>query len=312
VFESEKLCDLLAKSGEYGRLVANNMQMEFLLYIMKKDRNLLLKLREVLLSNQEEPWVALHVGLLSNPSIPKSYLCKFYEVLEKYRYLEEAEILECISTISSGKIKDFSFWLSCPWIKSISYEEKSRMYTIKSTNGDFSFVPISYMYENELNVIKQIGKKKGTTGAKKLENGYDSESYENFDYQCHFVSYEFSKLHLEDYAVTCICPQAFPNNYWLHSYNISYNGVYVIDIANGFVMPIEDYNRLIQPCNLDITKGEDVLSHLQQIKDDKSWPFFNVIKSPLKTLAFYHYDMLTEEQREEKYGDLLRNLKKLK
>lgn len=178
------------------------------------------------------------------------------------------------------------------------------MYTIKTDIGDFSFIPIFEMYQEEVNRIKNIGKIKNKQNNHKSKNGYDCESYENFDFHCHFVSYEYAKLNPYDYALTAICPNCFPGSYWLHSYNISYNRAYVIDIANSFVMSIDDFERLFKPKVLDETKGEDLPLYLAKIKES-NWPFYErTIHTPLKTIAFYSFDSfdsLTPEERRKRF-----------
>ncbi len=248
-----------------------------------------------------EPIALLRTKFLADASVPSSCTRKFYEILEKYHYREEEEVLQCISTIAtSNETPNFSFWKRCKWIKDIVYDEKTRMYTIVSSKGNFSFLPIRSMYEKEYESIKQVGKAKTKT-SKKLLNGYDSSSYENFDYNCHFVTYEFSKLHPEDYAVTAICPNSFSGAYWLHSYSVSYNESYVIDISNGFVMSIFDFERLLGPMILDKTKGEDIPFRLEQIRKEK-WPFYTTtIHTPLKTLAFYQFDTLSQDEILKRY-----------
>lgn len=241
-------------------------------------------------------------------SAPKSYTQKFYEILKKYHYREENEILECISNIAEDpqKHQDNSFWTQCPWIKTIEFDEKTQMITLKTTKGEFSFLPISQIFQNELDRIHATAKKKNDRTNKPYKNGYNPNDLENFDFHCHFVTYEFSQLHPETYATTCICPNCFPGSYWLHSYNVAYNQSYVIDIANGFLMSINEFNRLIEPNILDQTLGETVPSRLKAIEEDSSWPFFSITKkTPLKTLAFYQFDSLSKEKREQ----LIKNLK---
>ncbi len=283
----EQLCDDLDISTNIGIELANKVLFAFFFYIMSKD--------------SIEPWELLKTSFLKDKSVPKSYTNKFYEILKKYNYLEESEILECISSLANSKTlqDDFDFWLRCPLIKEINYDEKTKMYKIIANKGTFSFLPINLMYEKELEIIKEIGKNKNLTENIKINNSFNPQSYENFSYNCHFVSYEFAKLNPDFYAVTAICPNCFPRSYWLHSYNVSYNKSFVIDIANNFVMDVNGFNKLISPIVLDETIGEDLSIYLDEIKH-LGWPFCErTINSPLKTLAFYNYDCLSEEERQE-------------
>ena len=161
--------------------------------------------------------------------------------------------------------------------------------------------------------IKRKGKETyNLDSTKTVPNGYNSTSFSHFDYKCHAVSYAFSTLYPKSYVVTAICPRGFNGLYEFHSYNISEDFSFVIDLANGIVMLYEDYERLMQPVVLNQMQGVEISYRMDEVRSS-NWPLYSATKRvPLKTLAFYHYDMLTEEQREEKYGDLLRNLKKLK
>lgn len=308
MYPCENLCQVVEDSMANAQNKANAVIMEFLTYLQRKDKQLLVKLMRALKSKPLEPIVLLRTKFLADSSVPMSCTRKFYEILEKYQYREEEEILQCISTISSSLEKtDFSFWKRCKWVQDITYNEKTKMYTIISSKGNFPFLPLRFMYEKEYEMIKQVGKKKSTS-TNKLLNGYNPSSFENFDYNCHFVTYEFSKLHPEDYAITCVCPNIFSGSYWLHSYNLSYNRAYVIDISNGFVMSVTDFEKLIDPFILDETKGMDIPLRLEQIKRE-AWPFYErTIHTPLKTLAFYQYDTLSKEEIEKRHLDRIKGL----
>lgn len=292
MYPSEILCELLFQSINLGTQYANQLSLEFIMYIKRKNDKLLKKLFNVLKNAKGDSWELLRTQFLKDSSVPISCTRKFYELLEKYHYLIEDEILECVSALSNSKtpLEDISFWCRCPWIETITYDNKTKMYTIVSVKGNFTFLPIQEMYPNELVNIRNSLKM----------NYANNYCLENFDYNCHTVSYEFSKLNPYDYAVTTICPNKFPGSFWLHSYIISYNHAYVNDISNRFVMPINDFEKLLNPCVLDSTKGEDIPLRLEIIKKE-GWPFYNDTKNvPLKTLAFYHYDTLYTRKRRDR------------
>jgi len=294
MYPSELLCANMTISLNLGREKAKNVSFEFLSYVRNTDFKLFMKLANILYKTTEDHWTAIRTEFLNNPYIPISLTNKFYEILTKHHYLKETEIIDCITALSNSQNPEsaFTFWQHCPWINDLSCDPKNHMYTLSTTIGDFNFIPISAMYTEEINIIKNIGKNKNKETGYVPTSGYDEKSYENFDYNCHFVSYEHALLNPYDYALTAICPTSFSDTYWLHSYNISYNRAYVIDIANSFVMPIDDFYRLLKPQVLDETKGEDIPSYLQKIAESK-WPFYKrTIHTPLKTLAFYSFDNL--------------------
>lgn len=211
-YPSENLCNALSKSLQYGNRIANNVAKEFLVYVMMKNRDLFLQLTSDLLSEPENPMTLLRTKFLANPSVPQSCTKIFYKILQKNSYREQDEVLECISYISEhcDSNLNLAFWKRCPWIKDITYDERSRMYTVHTYRDSFTFLPISHMYQNELDLIRMTARKqKSSSHATTLANGYNIDDLENFDYNCHFVSYEFSKLHPEFYAVTAICPYVF-------------------------------------------------------------------------------------------------------
>ena len=83
-------------------------------------------------------------------------------------------------------------------------------------------------------------------------------------------------------------------------------------MSNGIEMPYEDYMRLIQPIVLCQMKGEEIPYRVEEVCNS-AWPLYSNTKNVLlKMLAFYNYDLLSEEIQEEKYGRLIRNLNKLK
>ncbi len=278
----ELLCKELAKSVKLGQNNANQVIQEFGNYLMRKNKflvqKLLLKLRQ---NSQEDPIIVLRTNFLNDKSVPLSCTNKFYEILKKHNYLEETEVIECMSSITNTKKfeEEKAFWKRCPWIKDIIYDEKTKMFTIITTKDTFSFFSCSAMFKDEVAKIKKI--------------------IPNVDYSCHDVTCEFIKEHPEYYATTCICPNAFLSSYWLHSYNVSYNKEFVVDIANNIVMSSIEFNKLIKPVILDETKGEEVFKTIKKILCDENWPFKSILKtSPLKAVAFYSYDQLSQEEQQ--------------
>lgn len=258
--------------------------------------------------------ILLRTQFLAKSFVPNSFVQKFYEILEKYNYRPEAEILKCIKDIAvwHGE-ENIKFWKKIPWIKNINCDVSGSEFTVKSMNKDYSFVPSFKLYAKEINDIKKMGKQTEKIRCSlTMPNGYNPDSYTHLDHKCHSVSYYFSMLHPESYAVTAICSLDFNGLYEFHSYNVSSDFSSVIDLSYGIKMPYEDYIKLRQPIVLCQTKGEEIPYCLEAIRNS-SWSCYTDIEnSPLRTLAFYSYDTLTENEREEKFGSLIRNLSKLK
>ncbi len=144
--------------------------------------------------------------------------------------------------------------------------EKTKMYTI-CANKNHSFLPVNNMFHYEIDKINQKAKE---------------------------MELQSNQTHYSDFA--------FPGSYWLHSYNLSYDGSYGVDISNGFVMVTEEFNALVRPQILDQTLGAEMPNRLNQIKSDKNWPFKHILEGcPLKALAFYAFDSKTLIEQEEFY-----------
>lgn len=292
MYPSKIMIKKISDSVEIGMHRDSLLIKEFLGYLNNKNRKLLMKLNKLLVCYKNmDQMELLRTKFLADPTIPESCSRKFYEILEKHRFRKENEILECISSICDAPEQDYSFWLRCPWIKDIKFDEETKMYILISTIGEFSFRPVKDFYSSDIDIIKQKAK---------IERHTD-----NIDYECHFVTQEFVRLHPDNYAVTCICPNCFSDSYWLHSYNVSANKSYVIDIANRFIMPIDDFDRLVKPEVLDETLGMDIPIRLKQIEENASWQLYDSIKHiPLKALAFYNYDCMSQEERLKRFRSI--------
>lgn len=286
---------------------------EFAFYVGKMSNTLYQKMIWCVVQEPLEHTILLRTQFLAQSLVPNAFVQKFYELLDKYQYRHENEIIKCIKDLAVWHGEDnVSFWKKVPWIEDVVYRIIGNTSKVNFANREYSFLPANRLYAEEIEEIKMRGRMEPMKRAFVIPNGYNPESYDHLDYKCHFASYIFSLLHPNCYAVTAICPCNYKGLYWLHSYNLSQDQSSVIDLANGFEMPLSDYERLMEPYILCQTKGEELSSKLAEI-EASSWPFFEVSKnSPLKTLAFYNYDSLTNEEREEKFGKLIRNLNKLK
>lgn len=111
MYPCETLCSYLEKSTKIGTEYAKKVEFEFLEFIKTQDFKLLIYLANILHASKEEPWYALRKSFLNNPNIPIYYTQKFYEILTKYNYHKETEIIECITALANSQNpqNEFSF-----------------------------------------------------------------------------------------------------------------------------------------------------------------------------------------------------------
>lgn len=313
-YPSEELNRLVSRATLKYQLKEANYINAFGFFVEKTSGTLYNELRSCFQKEALEYSILLRTQFLAKSLVPNSFIQKFYELLKQYDYRPEDEILKCIKDIAiwHGE-ENTKFWEKTPWIKSINCNVSGSGFTIKSLDGDYSFVPSCRLYAEEIKDIKRKGRQQEKVRyALTMPNGYNPDSYTHLEHKCHSVSYYFSMLHPESYAVTAICPLDFNDLYEFHSYNLSSDFSSVIDLSYGMEMPYEDYIKLRQPIVLCQTKGEAIPYRLEEIYSSSWFCYSDIENSPLRALAFYDYDALSEEQREEKYGDLIRNLSKLK
>jgi len=284
---------------------------EFVSYVQGISGTLYEKLFSCLQKEPLEHSVLLRTEFLAKSLVPNSFVSKFYEILEKYHYRREEEFLKCMKDITVWHdLENIEFWGKVPWIKEIQISSNNK-FVLKTKNEEYSFASTREQFKGEIEEIKRKRQEQNKVPlASSFPNGYNSYSFSHFDYKCAVVTHDFSIIYPKSYAIAAICPYSFQNHYWFHCYNILEDYSSVVDLSNGIVMPYEDFYRLMQPVVLNQIKGEEISNEIDKVRFS-SWPLYSYTKSiPLKMFAFYHYDMLTEEQREEKYGDLIRRLNK--
>lgn len=295
---SEELISKMNLNEKEMTKMGNDAIHSFLLNVSRINRSYLKELETVLKSQAKEPMLLLKTSFL--PKKPIAFTNMFYQILasKKYRILDE--VLECISSISlsSEPKKEMQIWKRCPWIDDIRYDESAKKYFLSSKEGDFSFSPTKITFEKDISSIKTYGKMK-MIGRKTepLSNGYDSSTLENLDYQCHFATFCFSQFHEDMYAVTAICPHAFSGGYWFHSYNMTNDKSTVVDISNGFIMSMEEYERLVKPQVLDCTLGEHVQAKRKDLAKFHVPYSYLLLDAPLKAFALYEYDRMSSIER---------------
>lgn len=311
-YPSKELNRLVSRATLKFQLKEANYINAFGFFVEKTSGTLYNELRSCFQKEALEYSILLRTQFLAKSLVPNSFVQKFYELLKQYNYRPEDEILKCIKDIAvwHGE-ENIKFWEKTPWIKNVNVSGSE--FTVKSGEREYSFEPTCMLYAEEIEDIKRKGMQtEKIRPSHTMANGYNPDSYTHLDYKCHGVSYYFSMLHPESYAVTAICSLDFNGLYEFHSYNVSSDFSSVIDLSYGIKMPYKDYIKLRQPIVLCQTKGEEIPYHLEEVRNS-SWSCYADTKnSPLRTLAFYSYDAFSEEQREEKYGDLIRNLSKLK
>lgn len=296
---SYKLNQVIHQSLKKAEEKEEKMMQRYLSFLMLSNKRLLGQFYRRSINIKEDQVKLFEDTFVNHSGVMKSYM----QMLRKNGYRMKDKVLDCISNIatSSDPKKEMVKCQKFPWINKIVFDEKTKMYTVFSTEGEFSFIPVSDIYKEDVLVIQMLHKKEGKKESNRVySNGYDPHEPGNLDYACHFATEQFAYRNPSCFAVTTICPHAFSDSYWYHSYNMSENQNYVIDIANGFVMQIDHFHELLEPIVLDSVLGSDISIRVQDVLEDTYYPLRNIVSSsPLKGLAFYKYDYQSSKKREE-------------
>lgn len=277
---------------ENARRICQIVQ-SFLKCLDKKDK---MEFSKILKNYQGDFYSIFQTEFL--PSIRPCYFDLLKQILDQYCYRFSSDILEAISNVSI--LNDptlINRWKLFPWISSFNYEAKTNEYMISSELDQFSFVPTCEIYPSD--VLKIMKNHQAFYQDDKTDLSiYHPHAPGNLEYACHFSTEEFAKMHPDFFAVTCVCPRSFYDTYWLHSYNLTPDKQYVVDIANGYVMPHEMQKKLLNLKILDCTLGSDIPKRIEQIEQDKENFFADVVRSnPLKTFALLEYDCMSPQKR---------------
>lgn len=303
---SKKLNYIIVQSLKEADKRLDQMYRQYISFLALYNKQLLVKYYQHNMSVKEDPVILFEQAIVNYPNVMRTYM----QMLRKNNYRMKDKILECICEIatSDNPNKKMAEYQKFPWIKKILFDDKTKMFTVCSIEGEYSFIPVSFIYQKDVLELKMLHKKMERKSEKKIySNGYDLHEPGNLDYACHFVTEQFAYRNPFCLAVTAICPHIFPNSYWYHSYNMAEDQSYVIDIANGFIMQTDHFYKLLEPIVLDQVKGKDIPSHVQVVLEDTYYPYRDVVSnSVLKGLAFYKYDCQSSYKREEIHSKLIR------
>ncbi len=305
---SEILNEILNTSTNEVKKIEEEYINTFAYFIKQTSGTLYYKLIESMYAEPQEYSMLLRTGFLADSLVPISIIETFYAFLKRYHYLYKEEITKCMKDIMllHGN-QNIAFWKKVPWIDEIYWNEKKKQCILSSQGNTFSFYNSNSFLAKDIEIIRQsLVQQKISYKKTSLPNGYNIVSNAHFDYKCHEVAYQFSKLHKDIYAVTSICPFVFQNHHWLHSYNVSKDYGVVLDLVSGFIMPIDEFENLMSPQVLCETIGINLSKRLKEI-ENSSWPLLaNMKNAPLKKLAFYSFDSLNYQEQEK----IIRSLKK--
>ncbi len=228
---------------------------------------------------------------------------KYYDMLSDFdmRILDEA--LDCIREIATSKDsqKELRKWAKLPWFDIQNYDDE--YYTVTFLGHQYSFQSLRFLYGSDVEKICDFHRMEHYSVHDEV--GYDAYAPGNLDYACHFSSYHFALMHPNLYAMTSLCPHTVNDGVWYHSYNLSGNEKTVYDVANGFIMDYDCFQKLLEPINLDQTLGASILEREKELLQADNF-FYQMYGDycPLKGFAFQNFDRM--EQAEQ--AKLLKNI----
>lgn len=238
----------------------------FFAFITNNHPPVLKKIRETIMRSNEDPVLLFKRDFLSKYPY---YRNLYYQYLKGEGYHTKDDILDCISDLCIGNIENKKeSWKQLEAIEDILIDENTNMITVISSSKErYSFFPAISLYYEEIKSIreKHIKDYPKVDMSQLFPNGYNPYAPENLEYCCHYVSTEFVRLHPECYIVASICPHCFSGCYWYHSFVINKDENYVIDIANGFAMPLGDFISLLEPTILCQVKGSEFSFELENV-----------------------------------------------
>ena len=95
---------------------------------------------------QKEPLehpILIRTQFLAKSLLSNTFVSKFYEILKKYHYRKEEEIIKCMKDIAvwHGN-ENIRFWEKTPWIKELNYNSNNE-YMLKTKSQEYFFIPAS-------------------------------------------------------------------------------------------------------------------------------------------------------------------------
>lgn len=243
-------------------------------YIGRKKPGEIFTLKRILGSqNEDQTLLLLRDYLLDRPPLLK----KYYEIKKEVRGNLKSELLDCISDLCKGDIQEKKQkWEKLPYIQEIIIG--SPRILIVSEFGNFSFIPAQAVLEEELRFIQDYDRIRSAGMGTSVYNSVESlglynnryKPYEkgNLDYKCHFATESLVKIYEKLIAVTCECQIRYAGCKWLHSYAYDPERNMVIDLANRFVMPKEEYENLIEPTVLLEVSRQELLERTMEVIDE--------------------------------------------
>lgn len=173
----------------------------------------------------------------------------FFNILEKYNYHMEHEILDALYDIvhednNKNKSKIIKKYLLSPIINDISLEDNSTI-KIYSTLGDYNFILANKYFKDNKKIIKL------------LNNGIIKN-------RCHDNTLFLSSIFKDYYSITSKCRSYFTGRYY-HSYTYDEESDLIIDLCRKSLIKKEDFDRLYEPIEISKTKNSKVLSEIKKI-----------------------------------------------
>lgn len=197
------------------------------------------------------------------------YVKDFFDILEKYDYKMQYEILDAIRTL--GFLKNpksngntIKRLLTSPVIDDISFDDKNAFSIFSEQYGTFSFIIASEYFKNNHDVLSYIRKNKP-------------------DPRSHYHTYFLSKKFPDDYTVTSLVDNYFCGQYY-QSYTCDRNSNKIIDLCNNSVMDQDEYNRLVSPQIVSSILNSEVDNELSVVNQKVE---FQKINASILKIALY-------------------------
>lgn len=306
MLKSEMFHEAVLQNQNTVLTIEEEFILKYLRYL-KKYSTVLSRFKRLCRTLPREDRIILKAELISTLSSQDQMY--YFKLLEENQMRLKDEALDCVSEIATAKdpVWEAKKWSKLPWL-SIDIQNDN-YYTVTFQNEHYSFRPIRSVFPNEIRKIEQYHFNENV-------GIYEEQEWLNpalapgvLDYACHFSTDYFSNFFPNVFAVTSLCPHIVQNGFWYHSFNLSKDESTVYDVANGFIMDYETFQKLLEPILLDQTLGQDISSK-QKLLINSENDFYAIYGEvcPLKGFAFQNFDSFSSKKQKELH-DCVRKLR---
>lgn len=253
---------------------------------------------EAIKSNEDDVFVTI---LRNFVSINEDFQNIFYSIAAELGYLPKTDIIKSMSDLAKKPFsKASAFEKRRSFLefekKRLLWEKNKHIYFILKENnksdimmntsfGTFIFKSDLAEYGAEiLSILLNSNDKKiiDFEERKDLSKHVFNASLDYFilmkgkefrikEYQNHFATELFGKMHPENRIITSEMPNVFSNSTRLQSYNYDPKTDNVIDLVNGIVMPISQFNQLFEPKEILNFPAKDINELFSSYRSDRKF-----------------------------------------